>query len=102
MNTGQHYLTIARRCQLPDFRADVSALPAADPASGVGNHTIAAELITAILYLHISSGMLCGFHDRHIFIFLCVVDINNRFLVHALFVSFQNRQQIFFPVISNQ
>ena len=46
--------------------------------------------------------MLCGFRDRHIFIFLCVVDINNRFLVHALFVSFQNRQQIFFPVISNQ
>ena len=101
MDTGKNHLFASIACQRFYFLYDLFFSAAAYTSSRIGNDAVAAELITAILYLHISSGMLCGFRDRHIFILFCVIDIDQRFLHGTAFIMFQNTDQIFFAVISD-
>ena len=67
---------------LPAARASTSCkylchVPAAHPSSGIGNDTVTAELVTAILHFDIGSGMLCRAGNRKFLIFFCMIDIND-------------------------
>ena len=76
-------------------------LSASHSSSRIGNHTVGAELIAAILYLNIGAGMVFHLCDWHILVFGRVIYIYHCICLFLLGLKFlQNLDNIFFSVIS--
>ena len=58
MNAGEHHLSVTGCRQRAHLRMNVLHGPAAHPASGIGNDTVAAELVAAVLHLDVRPGVL--------------------------------------------
>ena len=101
MDTGKNHLFASIACQRFYFLYDLFFSAAAYTTSRIGNDAVAAELITAILYFQIGSGVFHRFFQRQFLILFCVIDIDQRFLHGTAFIMFQNTDQIFFAVISD-
>ena len=102
MDPGQDHFLIAGPGQSGDLFADLGGGPAAHPSSRIGNNTVAAELVAAVLHLYVRPGVLRRLRHRQGLILLRMVDVDDGILLHALFISLQNRQQILFAVVPNQ
>ena len=57
IDAGQHHLLDAALCKAPDLAEYLRKLPASLPASCIRNDTVGAKGVTAVLHLHIGSGL---------------------------------------------
>ena len=78
MNSCQDDLMIAGFCKSSDFLFHLLRLSGTDTPSCKRDHTVAAELITAVLDLDIRTGVLCSMYKLHLFIFFFCIDIDHR------------------------
>ena len=102
MDPGQDHLLITGPGQSGDLFADLGGRPAAHPSSRIGNDAVAAELVAAVLHLYICPCMLRRLRHRQGLILLRMIDVDDSILLHALFISLQDFQEILFPVVSDQ
>lgn len=104
MDTGKNDLLISALCQFPGLSLHIPDLPAPDPSPGIGNDTVTAELIAAVLDFQKGPGMLaCSFQMEFFILLLSVIDVNAAVLDTMLLLIFADQsEQILFAVISDQ
>ena len=92
MDARQYDLPVACLCHAGDLPDDVFRSAAADSTPCIGDDTVGAELVTAILNLDIGTGMLRGMLQSHFLVFRGMIDVNDsgvmQGLVHAVSGSF--------------
>ena len=68
MNAGKYHLLKAFLCQMANLLQTVLFLTASDPSPYIGNDTIGAKLITAVLHLYKGSALILRLGEEEIFI----------------------------------
>ena len=106
MNTRKHYLPITGLRHSPHFPEDILRPAAPHPSSRIGNCTVGAKLIAAVLNLNVGSGMFRSPAQLHFLILPNIAYLRNRsalqcFILPVRQKSLQNLHNIFFVVISD-
>ena len=68
MNAGKHHLLKAFLCQMANLLQTVLFLTASDPSPNIGDDTIGAKLITAVLHLYKGSALILRLRKEEIFV----------------------------------
>ena len=86
MDSGKYNFLVTFCSKCFHFTQHFFDFSAADTSSRKRNDTVSTELITAILYFQIGSGVFHRFFQRQFLILFCVIDIDQRFLHGTAFI----------------
>ena len=77
MDSSKDHFPVPPGHQPFNLSLHILRLPASDPASGIGDNAVAAELVAAVLHLDKGPGVIGDFSEVKRLVFPCLSYVNN-------------------------